>query len=97
MDPESLQSIIGLIHIRHQAQRGTHILTHVYPDTALQPSSITAGNQSLNLKMGLISYNTPNKYFPGSSGVKNPPANAEDLALISGLGGSPGERNDNPP
>ena len=28
--------------------------------------------------------------------VKNPSANAEDLALIAGLGRSPGEGNDNP-
>ena len=34
--------------------------------------------------------------FPGGSVVKNPPANAGDLGSISGLGRSPGGRNDNP-
>ena len=34
--------------------------------------------------------------FPGDSVVKNPPANAEDLGLIPGLGRSPGKRNGNP-
>ena len=33
---------------------------------------------------------------PGSSVVKNPPANAGDIASISGLGRSYGEGNDNP-
>ena len=28
--------------------------------------------------------------------IKNPPANAGDMGLISGLGRSPGEGNDNP-
>ena len=35
--------------------------------------------------------------FPGGSlVVKNPPANAGHMGLISGLGQSPGEGNDNP-
>ena len=34
--------------------------------------------------------------FPGASVVKNPPANAGDAGLISVLGRSPGEGNDNP-
>ena len=34
--------------------------------------------------------------FPGSSVVKNPPANAADMGSIPGLGRSPGERNGNP-
>ena len=34
--------------------------------------------------------------FPGGSMIKNLPANAGDVGLISGLGRSPGERNDNP-
>ena len=34
--------------------------------------------------------------FPGGSVIKNPPANAGDMGLISGLGRSPGEGNDNP-
>ena len=33
--------------------------------------------------------------FPGSSVVKNLPANAGDVALIPGSGRSPGERNGN--
>ena len=33
--------------------------------------------------------------FPGGSGVKNPPANAEDVGLIPGLGRSSGEGNSN--
>ena len=33
--------------------------------------------------------------FPGSSVVKNLPANAGDVGLIPGLGKSPGEGNDN--
>ena len=32
---------------------------------------------------------------PGGSGVKNPPANAEDVGLIPGSGRSPGGGNDN--
>ena len=34
--------------------------------------------------------------FPGSTVVKNPPANAEDASSIPGSGRSPGERNGNP-
>ena len=34
--------------------------------------------------------------FPGDSVVKNPPANAGDTGLISGLGRSPREGNGNP-
>ena len=34
--------------------------------------------------------------FPGSSEVKNPPANPGDLGLIPGSGRSPGEGNSNP-
>ena len=34
--------------------------------------------------------------FPGGSTVKNPPANTRDMGSIPGLGGSPGEGNDNP-
>ena len=34
--------------------------------------------------------------FPGSSDGKMTACNAEDLGLIPGLGGSPGERNGNP-
>ena len=34
--------------------------------------------------------------FPGSSVVKDPPANAGDLGLSPGSGRSPGGRNDNP-
>ena len=34
--------------------------------------------------------------FPGSSVVKNPPANEGDAGLIPGLGRSPGEGNGNP-
>ena len=37
-----------------------------------------------------------NKDFPGSSVVKNLPANARDTGSISGLGGSDGERNGKP-
>ena len=33
--------------------------------------------------------------FPGGLVVKNVPANAEDMDSISGLGGSPGEGNNN--
>ena len=33
--------------------------------------------------------------FPGGSVVKNPPANAEDMGSIPGLGRSPGEGNGN--
>ena len=33
--------------------------------------------------------------FPGGSVVKNPPANAEDMGLIPGLGRFSGEGNDN--
>ena len=38
--------------------------------------------------------------FPSGAMVKNPPANAgdaRDMGLIPGLGGSPGEGNDNSP
>ena len=34
--------------------------------------------------------------LPCGSGVKNPPANAEDVDLIPGSGRSPGVRNGNP-
>ena len=34
--------------------------------------------------------------FPGGSTVKNPPANTRDTGSVPGLGGSPGEGNDNP-
>ena len=34
--------------------------------------------------------------YPGGSVVKNPPANAGDMGLIPGPGGSPGEGNGNP-
>ena len=34
--------------------------------------------------------------FPGSSEVKNPPANAGGVGLIPGPGRSPGKRNGNP-
>jgi len=34
--------------------------------------------------------------FPGSSVVKNPPANAGDAGSVLGLGRSPGEGNGNP-
>ena len=34
--------------------------------------------------------------FPGGSAVKNPPANARDVGLISGSGRSPGVGNGNP-
>ena len=34
--------------------------------------------------------------FPGGSVVKNPPANARDLGLISGSGRAPGEGHGNP-
>ena len=34
--------------------------------------------------------------FPGGSVVKNSPANAGDMGLISGSGRSPGEGNSNP-
>ena len=37
-----------------------------------------------------------NRGFPGSSVVKNPPANAGDLGSIPGSGSFPGERNGNP-
>ena len=33
---------------------------------------------------------------PDGSGVRNPPANAGDVGLISGSGRLPGEGNDNP-
>ena len=38
----------------------------------------------------------PDLGFPGGSVVKNPPANAGDVGLISGSGRSPGEGNGNP-
>ena len=34
--------------------------------------------------------------FSGGSAVKNPPANAGDMSLVSGSGSSPGEGNGNP-
>jgi len=34
--------------------------------------------------------------FPGSSGVKNPPANAGDVVSIPGSGRTPAEENGNP-
>ena len=38
----------------------------------------------------------PDLGFPGGSVVKNPPANAGDVGLISGSGRSPGEGTGNP-
>ena len=38
----------------------------------------------------------PGGGFPGGSVVKNPPANAGDVSLIPGSGGSSGEGNGNP-
>ena len=35
-------------------------------------------------------------HFSGGSAVKNPPANAGDMSLVSGSGSSPGEGNGNP-
>ena len=37
------------------------------------------------------------RVVPGSSAVKNPPANANDMGLIPGSGRSPGEGNGNLP
>ena len=37
-----------------------------------------------------------NVSFPGALVVKNPPANAGDMGLVPGLGGSPGGGNGNP-
>ena len=53
-------------------------------------------------KLGML-YNSPFPHYfwswfsgAGGSGVKNLPANEEDVGLIPGLGRSPGEGNDNP-
>ena len=46
--------------------------------------------------MFIISLYTYSPGFPGSSMVKNPPANAGDAGSIPGLGRSPGGGNDNP-
>ena len=46
--------------------------------------------------MFIISLYTYSQGFPGSSMVKNPPANAGDAGSIPGLGRSPGGGNDNP-
>ena len=50
-----------------------------------------------NQKMALDSV-VPSKQmgFPGSSVVKNPPANAGEMGSIPGSGRSPGEGNGNP-
>ena len=48
--------------------------------------------KSVSLKVGVRAY----AGFPGGSMVKNPPANAGDTSLISGLGSSPGGGNGNP-
>ena len=37
-----------------------------------------------------------NVSFPGALVVKNPPANAGDMSLVPGSGGSPGGGNGNP-
>ena len=37
-----------------------------------------------------------NEGFPGDSVIKKPPANAEGVGSVPGLGRSPGEGNDNP-
>ena len=48
----------------------------------------------LKLKRNYRLYETSsNLGFPGSSAVKNPPANKRDTGLIPGLGRSPEERN----
>ena len=43
-----------------------------------------------------LAVKTNEQDFPGGSVVKNLPANAGDVGLISGLGRSPGEGNSNP-
>ena len=48
--------------------------------------------KSVSLKVGVRAY----AGFPGGSMVKNPPANAGDTSLISGLERFPGEGKSNP-
>jgi len=68
--------------------------TEVFPDSTLS-AILTAPARSIFKKEGTLNQATFNFYyskkFPGGSVVKNPPANAGDLGLISGLGRSPGE------
>ena len=45
---------------------------------------------------GLQNHKNYRKGLSGGLVVKSPPVNAGDVGLISGLGGSPGEGNDNP-
>ena len=43
------------------------------------------------MKSGLSLRSIKELGFPGSSAVKNPPANVGDVGSVPGLGGSPGE------
>ena len=52
--------------------------------------------QNFNAKYYLRYCLLDDEGFLGGSVVKNLPANARDAGLITELGGSPGERNDNP-
>ena len=54
------------------------------------------GTAQLNYCFSEMSITILSLAFLGGAAVKNLPANAGDVGLISGLGRSPGERNDNP-
>ena len=50
----------------------------------------------IHFSLALFPYKYSGEGVPGSSAVKNLPANAEDLGSVPGLGRSPSERNGNP-
>ena len=62
----------------------------------LSQSPIQSSRPLLSPYPPYISWSKPTESFPGSSVVKNPPANAGDPGLISGSGRSPREGNGNP-
>ena len=54
-----------------------------------------AGIRRKGMPNGFAAGSEPHLGFPGSTVVKNPPANAGDLGMIPGSGRSPGEGNGN--
>ena len=82
----STPGFLVLHHLLELAQTHVHWVSH-----AIQPS-----RPLLSPYPPYISWSKPTESFPGSSVVKNPPANAGDPGLISGSGRSPREGNGNP-
>ena len=93
--------MISLYPNRNKSQGHTHTHTHTHTHNRPKGLLILPG-QHVHCQ-GLLQPGFPLKCpqsqrvrgFPGSSMVKNPPANAGDKSSIPGSGGSPGEGNGN--